>query len=58
MREQDTGHREVWGGPFFFFFFTKQLTLAIYKQCTYIFALEYTEQVGYMKMKKGLGFFL
>ncbi len=21
MREQDTGHREVWGGPFFFFFY-------------------------------------
>ncbi len=30
---------------FLFFFLTKQ-------------ALEYTEQVGYMKMKKGLGFFL
>ncbi len=39
-----------------FNFFTKQL--AIYKQRAYIFALEYTKQVGYMKMKKGLGFFL
>ncbi len=46
MREQDTGQLEVRGGFFFFwFFFTKR-------------ALEYTEQVGYMKMKKGLGFFL
>ncbi len=42
----------------FFFFFTKRLTLAIYKQRTYILALEYTDQVGYMKMKKGLSFFL
>ncbi len=53
MREQDTGQREA-----FFFFFTKRLTLAIYKQRAYIFALEYKEQVGYTKMKKGLGFFL
>ncbi len=40
------------------FFFTKRLTLAIYEQHAYILALEYTDQVGYMKMKKGLGFFL
>ncbi len=35
------------------FFFLKRLmlTLAIYKQCAYIFALEYADQVGYMKMK-------
>ncbi len=38
-----------------FFFFTKWL--AIYKQPLFL-ALEYTDQVGYMKMKKGLGFFL
>ncbi len=42
----------------FLVFFTKRLTLAIYKQRAYILALEYTDQVGYMKMKKGLGFFL
>ncbi len=35
-------------------FFTKRL--AIYKQRAYILALEYTDQVGYMKMKKRLGF--
>ncbi len=28
---------------------------AIYKQRAYILALEYTEQVGYMKMKKFSG---
>ncbi len=53
MREQDTGQREARGGLFFFF---TDLTLAIYKQCAYILALEYTDQVGYIKMKKGLGF--
>ncbi len=47
-----------WEPIFLFYFFTKQITLAIYKQRAYIFALEYTEQVSYMKMKKGLGFFL
>ncbi len=36
-----------------FFFFTKRLMLAIY-----ILALEYTDQVGYTKMKKGLAVFL
>ncbi len=50
--EQDTGQREVQGE----LFFTKRL--AIYKQCAYILALEYTDQVGYMKMKKCLWFFL
>ncbi len=46
MREQDTGQREVQGGLFFniYIFFTKRLTLAIYKQRAYIFVLEYTEQ--------------
>ncbi len=39
------------------FVFTKRLTLAIYKQRAYILALE-TDEVGYMKTKKGLGFFL
>ncbi len=48
MREQDIGQWEA--------FFTKRL--AIYKQRAYILALEYTDQVGYMKMKEGLGFFL
>ncbi len=37
--------RETLGG----LFFTKRLTLAIYKQRAYM--LEYTDQVGYMKMK-------
>ncbi len=32
--------------------------LAIYKQRAYILALEYTDQVGYTKMKKGLAVFL
>ncbi len=53
MRDQETGEREG-----LFFFFTKPLTLAIYKQRAYILALENTDQVGYKKMKKGLGFFL
>ncbi len=44
MREQDTGQREAQGGPFFFF--TKLLTIPIYKQCAYILALEYTDRVG------------
>ncbi len=42
------------GKDFFFFFFYK----AINKQRAYILALECTDQVGYMKMKKGLGLFL
>ncbi len=50
------GSGKLW--EVFFFFFTKPLTLAIYKQRAYILALEYTDRVGYMKMKKGLGFFL
>ncbi len=54
MKEQDTGQREALGG--LCFFFTKRLTN--YKQPAYILALEYTDQVGYIKMKKGLGFFL
>ncbi len=50
QREREIpGSGEVQGGLYFFFF---------YKQRAYIFALEYTEQVGYMKMKKGLEFFL
>ncbi len=32
--------------------------LKIYKQYAYILALEHTDQVGSMKMKKGQGFFL
>ncbi len=35
-------------------FFKKQI--AIYKQRAYILALEFNDQVGYMKMKKRLGF--
>ncbi len=50
MREQDTGQLEVQGGLFWCIFYK-----AIYKQRAYILALEYTDQVGYMKMK---GFFL
>ncbi len=46
-RERDTGQRGSSGRTLFYFF---------YKQRAYIFALEYTEQVGYMKMKKGLRF--
>ncbi len=49
-REQDTGQL---GEHLFLFFF-----VTIYRQPAYILALEYTDQVGYMKMKKGLGFFL
>ncbi len=41
------------GGLFFFL----RKRLAIYKQRTYILELEYTDQVGSMKMKKGLWFF-
>ncbi len=55
MREQDTGQREAWGGIFLFYFFIKRI--AIYKRA-YILALEYTDQVDYMKMKEGLGFFM
>ncbi len=36
----------------FYFYFTERLTLAIYKQCAYILALEYTDQVGNKKMKE------
>ncbi len=36
----------------------RRLTLTINTQRTYILALEYTDQVGYMKMKKGQGFLL
>ncbi len=50
MRAQDTVQREA--------LFTKRLTLAIYKQYAYILALENTDQVLYMKIKKGQGFFL
>ncbi len=32
--------------------------LKIYKQYAYILALEHTDQVGSMKMKKGQGIFL
>ncbi len=46
MREQDTGQREARKLLFFFYFFYK----AIYKQRAYILALEYTDQVGWMKM--------
>ncbi len=49
MREQDTGQREARGGL---------KRLAIYKQRAYILALEYTDQVGYITMKKELGVFL
>ncbi len=49
-REQDTGQL---GEHFFLFVF-----VTIYRQPAYILALEYTDQVGYKKMKKGLGFFL
>ncbi len=54
MREQDTGQREVRGGLFLYYYYYYTKRLAIYKQRAYIFALEYTEQVDYMKMKKGL----
>ncbi len=57
MREQDTEQREAPGG-LCGIYFTKRLTLAIYKQRAYILALAYTDQVGYMKMKRGQGFFL
>ncbi len=33
-----------------FFIFFKAINLATYKQRAYILALEYTDQVGYMKM--------
>ncbi len=56
MRVQDTGQLEAQSVLFFLFCFTKRL--AIYKKRAYILALEYTDQVGYMKIKKGLGFFL
>ncbi len=46
MREQIQEKLEDRGGLFFF-------TKPFYKQCAYILALEYTDQVGYMKMKKG-----
>ncbi len=54
MREQDTGQREARGG----LFKTCMTLLTIYKQRAYILALDYTDQLRYMKMKKGLGFFL
>ncbi len=53
MREQDRAAGSS-GRPFV----TKPLSLAIYKQRAYILALENSDQVGYMKMKKGLAFFL
>ncbi len=46
------------GRTFIYFIYTKWLTLAIYKQRTYILALDYTDQLCYMKMKKGLRIFL
>ncbi len=50
---------EARGGLFFFFSFFLQIKrLAIYKQRAYILALEYTDQVGYITMKKGLELFL
>ncbi len=52
MREQNTGQREA--EDFFLNYFYK----AIYKQRAYILALEYTDPVGYITKKKGLGFFL
>ncbi len=53
MKEQDTGQREAQGGLSFLYKAIK-LPLAIYKQCAYILAFKYTDQVGYVKMKKGL----
>ncbi len=49
MREQDTGQRGGSGRTLIFIFF-KAINLATYKQRAYILALEYTDQVGYMKM--------
>ncbi len=51
QRESKIGQQEARGGHFVL---TKRL--AIYRQPLFL-ALEYTDQVGYMKMKKGLGFF-
>ncbi len=52
MREQDTGQREAWEGLLFFY---KAINVSyLQTMCTHL-ALEYTDQVGYMKMK-GLGF--
>ncbi len=58
MREQDTGKAGSSGKTFIYFIYSKWLTLAIYKQRTYNLALDYTDQLRYMKMKKGLRIFL
>ncbi len=59
MREQDTGQREARGGLFLLFIYTYIYIYiyiyciykaTMYKQRAYIFALEYTEQVGNMKI--------
>ncbi len=55
MREQDTGQREAQGGLFFFYKAIK-LPLPIYKQCAYILALKYTDQVGYCENEEGASF--
>ncbi len=39
MREQDTVQLEAQGGQFYCNYFTKRLTLAIYKQRAYIFGI-------------------
>ncbi len=54
MREQHTTGWKL--GEDFVFLQIKRL--AIYKQRAYILAFEYTDQVGYITMKKGLEFFL
>ncbi len=54
MREQDTGQREARGGLLFFY---KAINVSPL-QCAYIFLALETDQLGYMTMKQGLGFFL
>ncbi len=51
--EQDTGQPEARGGLFFY-----EVINVSHLQRAYILALEYTDQLRHMKMKKGLGFFL
>ncbi len=53
MRAQDTGQREVWGGLFFFY----KAICHLQTTCLHFCIRIYRSGIGYMKMKKGLGFF-